>query len=392
MDLLWPEANRKAASNNLRTTLHATRKILDSIDSSRYLASQDDSLVLCPQGQLLVDVDAFEEAVAAARRSRDPAAFRAALDLYSGELLPEDRYEPWAEARREELRRIWLSLHLELDRVYEERGDYEGSIEVLQKAISKEPTNEEAHAHLMRLYALIGRRGDALGQYERLREVLSRELFAEPDASIQQLREDIAAGRFPSVQPTVVRAEEPSDAGKNNLPASRDSFVGRERELVEVKRTLSMTRLLTLTGAGGSGKTRLAVEVARDLVGAYSDGIWLVELAPLSEGELVAQEVAEALEVSERPGEPLTDTLVDVIGSKNLLVVLDNCEHLVEAAAQLVDVLLDSCPQLRVLATSREPLGVEGEVLWRVPPLSLTGDSCAGTEQPLPPHRAAQKA
>jgi predicted ATPase/DNA-binding CsgD family transcriptional regulator len=223
----------------------------------------------------------------------------------------------------------------------------------------------------MRLYALSGQRGDALGQYERLREVLSRELLAEPDSRTQQLREDIAAGGFPPVQRTVARAEEPSDAGKHNLPAPRDSFVGREREMVEIKRALAMTRLLTLTGAGGSGKTRLAVEVARDLVGAYSDGVWLVELAPLSEGGLVAQEVAGALEVSERPGEPLIDTLVDVIGSKNVLVVLDNCEHLVEGTARVVDALLDPCPRLRVLATSREPLGVGGEVLWRVPPLSL---------------------
>jgi tetratricopeptide (TPR) repeat protein len=294
-----------------------------------------------------------------------------AIDLYRGELLPEDRYEQWAEGRREELRRTWLSLHLELARVYEERGDYEGSIEMLQKAISKQPTNEEAHAGLMRLYALCERRGDALRQYERLREVLSRELFAEPDAVTQQLHEDIAAGRLPPVQPTITQTAPPSDAGKHNLPAPRDNFVGREQEMMEIKRTLSMTRLLTLTGAGGSGKTRLSLEIARDLVGAYPDGVWLVELAPLLEGDLIAQEVAGALEIPERPGEPLIGTLVDVIGSKNLLLVLDNCEHLVEAAARLVDTLLSSCPHLRVLATSREPLGVGGEVLWQVPPLSL---------------------
>jgi len=128
---------------------------------------------------------------------------------------------------------------------------------------------------------------------------------------------------------------------------------------------------LTLTGAGGWGKTRLALETARDLISAYPDGVWLVELAPLSEPELVPQEVAGSLEVPERPGESLTDTLLDALGDKELLLVLDNCEHLVEAAAQLGDALLDSCPRLRVLATSREPLGVGGEVLWQVSPLSL---------------------
>ena len=137
----------------------------------------------------------------------------------------------------------------------------------------------------------------------------------------------------------------------------------------EVKRELAMTRLMTLTGAGGSGKTRLALEVARDLIDAYPDGVWLVELAPLSEDILVPKAVAEVLEVSERPGEPLTDTLADVLGSRQLLLVADNCEHLIGAAAGLVDKLLDSCPRARILATSREALGVEGESRWPVPSL-----------------------
>jgi predicted ATPase/DNA-binding CsgD family transcriptional regulator len=147
--------------------------------------------------------------------------------------------------------------------------------------------------------------------------------------------------------------------------------VGREREIEEVKRELAMTRILTLTGAGGSGKTRLALELARNLVEAYPDGAWLVELAPLSEEALVPKAVAEALEVPERPGEPLADTLAEVLRGRQLLMVLDNCEHLLEATARLVDLLLDSCPRLRILATSREALGVEGEVRWLVPPLSI---------------------
>ena len=111
MDLLWPDSGRKAASNNLRQALHAARNALDPVAGSRYLASQDESLVLCPEGDLWVDVDAFEEAAATARRAKDPAAYRAAIDLYAGELLPADRYEEWAEGRRQELRHTWLSLH-----------------------------------------------------------------------------------------------------------------------------------------------------------------------------------------------------------------------------------------------------------------------------------------
>ena len=128
---------------------------------------------------------------------------------------------------------------------------------------------------------------------------------------------------------------------------------------------------MTLTGAGGSGKTRLALEVARDLIEAYPEGVWLVELAPLSEDALVPKAVAEALGVPERPREPIADTLVEVLGERQLLLVVDNCEHLIEAAAGLADRLLDSCPRVRILATSREALGVEGEIRWLVPPLSV---------------------
>jgi predicted ATPase/DNA-binding CsgD family transcriptional regulator len=158
---------------------------------------------------------------------------------------------------------------------------------------------------------------------------------------------------------------------KHNLPAHRSSFVGREREIERVEHELASTRLLTLTGAGGAGKTRLALEVARDLLEAYPEGMWLVQLAALSEEALVPKAVAEALGVSERPGEPLLDTLSDVLRERRLLILLDNCEHLLEASAGLVDVLLDSCPHLQIMTTSREPLGVEGEMRWPVPPLSV---------------------
>jgi predicted ATPase len=167
------------------------------------------------------------------------------------------------------------------------------------------------------------------------------------------------------------RTHQSSSTPTHNLPAPRSTFVGREREMEEVKRELAMTRLLTLTGVGGSRKTRLALEVARDLLEAYPNGVWLVQLAPLSEGELVPKAVAEALGVPERPQEPLLDTLAELLRDRQLLLILDNCEHLLEAVPSLVDLLLDSCPRVRILATSREGLGVEGEIRWVVPPLSV---------------------
>jgi predicted ATPase/DNA-binding SARP family transcriptional activator/DNA-binding CsgD family transcriptional regulator len=373
MDLLWPDLGRKAASNNLRRILHTARRVLDPAAGSHYLVSEDELLVLCPQGDLWVDAEAFEAAARTDRHSREPAVYEAALDLYYGELLPGDRYEEWAEEPRRRLQETHLSLLLGLARLHEERGEYKPAIEALRTVVAEELTREEAHTGLMRLYALSGNKGEALVQYSRLKEALATELGTEPAASSRALRKEISVGRFPSLGVPSLGSppEELLGAGEHNLPAPRTSFVGREREMVELKRTLSMTRLLTLTGAGGSGKTRLAVEMARDLISVYPGGVWLVELAPLSEAALVPKAVAEALEIPERRTESLTDTLAEVLRERQLLLILDNCEHLVEAAAELVNDLLDACPRLRVLATSREPLDLEGEIIWQVAPLSL---------------------
>ncbi len=390
MNLLWPDFGKKAASNNLRRVLHSARRALDPATGSRYLASQDESLVLCPGGNLWLDVEVFQEAAVMARRSRDPAAYRAAIELYAGELLPDDRYEEWAVDRRQELRGTFLSVLVELAGLYEERGEHGRAVETLQRALSEEATNEEAHAGLMRLYALSGRQGEALTQYERLRRALSGRLGTEPGATTRALHDDIAAGRFSPTQPAAPPPEELLGAGKHNLPAPRTSFVGRAREMLEVKRALSMTRLFSLTGAGGSGKTRLALEVARDLVGTYPDGVRLVELAPLSDPALVPQAVAATLGVREQPGRSLLDTLLDALSDKEMLVILDNCEHLIDATARLAESLLDSCPRLRVLATSREPLGVIGELSWFVSSLSAPGAQQSPTVEELEGYESAR--
>jgi len=186
---------------------------------------------------------------------------------------------------------------------------------------------------------------------------------------------------FPAASPEV--SKEATGLGRHNLPPARTSFVGREHEVVEIKRVLPTTRLLTLTGAGGSGKTRLALEVAKDLLETYPDGVWLVELAGLSEGELGVQAVAAVLRVREQQRSLLWDTLVDYLRPKDVLLILDNCEHLIEATARLIDGLLVGCPKLRVLATSRELLGVPGEVVWRVPSLPVPDPRSPATAERL---------
>ena len=303
--------------------------------------------------------------------------------------MPQDRYEAWAEERRAQLRGVYLSLLLELAGLYEEREEFGEAIEALERVVAEDPTHEEAHVALIRQHALLGRRTEALRQYERLREALFAEFGAEPEAATVHLHEEIWAGTFPQAH-SLLAADSSSeelpaerDDGKHNLPLARTSFIGRERETLEVKRLLAMTRLLTLTGVGGSGKTRLAIKVASDLAGAYPHGAWLVELAALSEGELVPQAVAKAVGVREQPGRPLTETLKDALRPRKMLLVVDNCEHLIEAVVRLVDALLDSCPGLRVLATSRETLSAAGEVNWVVPSLTVPDPQRPSTPQEL---------
>jgi predicted ATPase/DNA-binding CsgD family transcriptional regulator len=157
----------------------------------------------------------------------------------------------------------------------------------------------------------------------------------------------------------------------NNLPTPLSAFIGRGRETEDVQRLLSENRLVMLTGAGGSGKTRLSLKVAGELSGEFEHGTWFVELASISDSALVPETVASTLNIREQPGQSLIDTLTNHLSQLDILLVIDNCEHLVSACAQFVETILQKCPNLKILATSREPLGITGEIVWAVPPLSL---------------------
>ncbi len=170
---------------------------------------------------------------------------------------------------------------------------------------------------------------------------------------------------------SVTTPESRLDTRCHNLPAELTSFVGRRQELLDLPGVLAAARLVSLTGAGGVGKTRLAVRLAWGLVAEFSDGVWLVDLAPLSASDLVAQAIATALGIRESPGRSAREALVDGLRSRQLLLVLDNCEHLIAVCADLAEKLLRAAPALRILATSREALGVSGETVCRVTSLSV---------------------
>lgn len=177
----------------------------------------------------------------------------------------------------------------------------------------------------------------------------------------------VLAPDLPSVYPPLKSL----DVVANNLPRQLTTFIGREREIAEAKRLLAEAHLLTATGPGGSGKTRITLEIAADLVGTYPEGVWLLEFATLAEPALVPQVMATTLGVREEAGRPLPATLTDHLRSKRVMLVFDNCEHLIDASARLAEALLRACPQLKILASSREPLGVAGEVVLRIPSLSM---------------------
>jgi len=171
----------------------------------------------------------------------------------------------------------------------------------------------------------------------------------------------------PAVKPVASLSTSPKP--KHNLPVQVTHFFGREAEIEKIKKRLEEWRLVTLTGSGGVGKTRLDLSVAEQLVEGYADGVWYVELAALADPELVPSQVAAVLDVRENPNRPILDGLVAYLKPRQVLLILDNCEHLLDSCSNLADALLHACPGLKILASSREPLGVDGEGIFRVPSL-----------------------
>ncbi|MEZ4869279.1 MAG: tetratricopeptide repeat protein [Caldilineaceae bacterium] len=357
--LFWGDTADEKARHSLRTALATLRRQV----GDDLLLTDRDHVQLNPAFPLWVDLRemlALEQEV----ENANADLLQAKLALWQGDLLT-GCYDEWLTVEREHYRGRLLQLFLRAIQALRTRSDYAHAIALAHQLLTLDPANEQAHQHLMFCFMANGDRAAALHQY---------------DLCVQALRTDLDVSPMPAT--TALYHWIKQQDGQNttaaritNLPLPLTSFVGRTQEMTALKQLLNpttgTTRLLTLTGAGGSGKTRLAIQVATDLIDSFADGVWWTELASLSDGALVPAAVAKTLGVTVRADEPILQSVCHFLGEKTLLLVIDNCEHLVDACAQLVDDLLRHCPNLQILATSREALSVPVEAIWQAPTLAV---------------------
>jgi predicted ATPase/DNA-binding SARP family transcriptional activator len=367
IEALWP-AYDPAARKRLQVYISQLRKALGPGGAAVEWRADGYVLAIGPDA---VDAGRFEalasaggEAVRAGDPERAARTLREALDLWRGPALDDLASEPFAQlagARLQELRLAALEDRVEADLALGRAQELVAELEVL---VGAEPLRERLRGQLMLALYRCGRQADALEAYHAARRALLDELGLDPGPELRRLQQAIL-DHDPAllVEPAALRA-------RRHLPAPATALIGRRAQLDELDAMLRAPgiRLVTLTGAGGAGKTRLAIQAAAELADRFEHGIFFVELAPLEDADLVAQAIAHAIGVEERADQPLTDSVQAHLRDRRLLLVLDNFEH-VDEAAPLVSRLLAGAPALEVLVTSRSPLRLHGEHEYVVPPL-----------------------
>ena len=374
IDVMWGDEPPSNPVNALQARVSALRKSLrypEAVvrDQAGYMLAVDTDQI---------DVHRFGGLVAQAKREAERGApgqamalYREASSLWRGEALADLAYEEFARASITRLDDDRLDAEEDRLELMVDHGRSEESIALAEGLLNRHPYRERLWGLLMLAMYRAGRQADALAAYARARETLVDDLGLDPGPDLQELERAILIQ-----DPTLGLVEGVAIDG-GNLPARLTSFLGRQRELSEVTELIRTNRLVTLVGPGGVGKTSLAMAAAERLAELFVDGVWLVELAALTDPDLVSDEVARALGLRSvaAHGDEAAPDLLDVVArhvaGREMLLVLDNCEHLIDGAATVVDRLTRSSSGLSVLATSRESLRLPGEITWQTPPLAV---------------------
>ncbi len=382
VDAIWGEEPPSGAANALQALVSRLRRVMPAAAIESQPAGY--RLMIDPDA---IDVVRFEQLVSAGRAelSLDPAGaaetLREALSLWRGPALvdvaDQQPFQPTI-TRLEALRLAAAEDRVEADLRLGRAADV---VTELMTLVAEHPLSERLVGVLMRALSQAGRPSEALTVFERTRESLADQLGTDPSPELSALHTAILRGEIaPATAPA------PEGVRRTNLPAGITSFVGRDADVAEVHELVVDYRLITLIGPGGAGKTRLAVEASRTLLEQMPDGVWLVELAAVTDGADVPAAVLAALDLREpslvgrEQAEDPTDRLITALRSRRVMLALDNCEHVIDAAAALADRLLAACPGVRILATSREPLGITGEAVWPVEPLGLPPEDVDGRD------------
>jgi DNA-binding SARP family transcriptional activator len=380
VDWIWGERPPADAANALHRLVSRLRKALPE----GWVEGHTDGY------RLTVDPDAvdavrFERLVGQARTDGDPQRvrlLREALALWRGPAMQDVGLRDSAAFDAAVARLDGLRLTAIEDRYDAEVSLGHGAtlVSELTDLAAAHPMRERLVAALMRALVAAGRDTEALLVYQRTSEALADALGVDPSPELSALHVALLRGEL----------GRPAENRKTNLRAELTSFVGKDADVAAVRELIAEHRLTTLIGPGGSGKTRLATETARTLLGDLPDGAWLVELAAIGADGDVAQSAFDGLGLRDAllggaPNAELTDRLVAAIREREALLILDNCEHVIESAAVFAERVLGECQRLRILATSREPLGITGEALWLVEPLALPdGDAGPGEIESSP--------
>jgi predicted ATPase/DNA-binding SARP family transcriptional activator len=366
---LWSGEPSEAAGPSLRTYVARLRRSLAGDDA---LWSRDGGYALdipatsIDAGRFEALVREAEQALLDRRPQPAQANLRQAIALWRGEPFGDVRHLPSLEIeamRLEELRLHAVELRLRADL---ELGEAAGIVDELEALTQRHPHRERLWHHLMLALYRSGRQADALAAYHRARARLDDELGIDPGPELQALEAAILRQEVPAAAPADDR---------HNLPEPISTFIGRGVELGAIKSALENHRIVTLSGVGGVGKTRLAIEAARRSIPDYPDGVWFVDFSALRDPALVAAQVAAVVQVQEQQGLTIAERLTVALKTARALLVLDNCEHVRDEAARLAATLLRGARHVRILATSREVLGIPGELAHAVPPLELAGQA-----------------